>query len=142
MKIIIISPVLDISFPDQIHGTDQLHSFEIGTVKFRHHRLNLRSVKHSHKNGLDHIIVVMPKCYLVASQFFRLAVKISSSHAGTEITRRFFNIVDSIKDLCLKNRDRDSQELCIMLDYGTVRFIITRIHHKEYQFKRKLVVTF
>ena len=33
MKVIIISPVFDICLPNQIHGTDQLHSFKVCTVE-------------------------------------------------------------------------------------------------------------
>mgnify|MGYP007007659816 CR=1 FL=1 len=77
MKVIIISPVFDICLPNQIHGTDQLHSFKVCTVELRHHSLYLRSVKHSHQDRLDHIIIVMSKSNLVAAKLLCLAVKIT-----------------------------------------------------------------
>ena len=142
MQVIVISPVLDICLPDQIHRADQLHPFEVCAVEFRHHGLYLCSIKHSHQDGLNHIIIVMSKGDLVASKFFCLAVKISSPHTGAEITRRFFHIVNCIKNLSLKYCDRDSEKLGVVFDHRTVGLIISRIHHKKYQFKRKLVMTF
>ena len=84
----------------------------------------------------------MAKSDLVASKFLCLTVKISSSHTGAEITRRFFHIVNCIKDLSLKHCDRNSEKFGVVFDHRTVGLIISRVHHKKYQFKRKLVMTF
>lgn len=43
MKMIEVSPGLDIFLADQIHRPDQFHSFKVLAVQFRHHRLDLRS---------------------------------------------------------------------------------------------------
>ena len=142
MQVIVVSPVLDICLTDQIHGADQLHPLEVCAVEFRHHSLYLCSIKHSHQDSLDHIIIVMAKSDLVASKFLCLTVKISSSHTGAEITRRFFHIVNCIKDLSLKHCDRNSEKFGVVFDHRTVGLIISRVHHKKYQFKRKLVMTF
>ena len=141
MKVIIISPVFDICLPDQIHRTDQLHSLKICTMELRHHSLYLRSVKHSHQDRLDHIIIVMSKSDLVATKLLCLAVKIASSHTGTEIAWGFFYIINRIEDLSLKHCDRNPEKPGIVLDHRTVCLIISRIHHKKHQFKGKLVMT-
>ena len=75
MQIIIIPPANDILFPDQIHGTDQFHTVKIGAVELGHHGLNLRAIEHSHQDGLNHIIIMVPQGDLVAPQIFRLAVQ-------------------------------------------------------------------
>ena len=70
MQVIVIPPCLDVLFTHQIQRTDQLHPLKIRPVKLRHHSLNLRAVKHSHKNGLNYIIIMMAAGNLVAAHFF------------------------------------------------------------------------
>lgn len=85
MKVIVIRPVNDICLTDQIQRADQLHSLKVGTVKLRHHGLDLRTVEHSHQDRLDDIIIVVTKRDLVTAQFFGFAVEIASSHSRAEI---------------------------------------------------------
>ena len=87
MKVIVIRPVNDICLTDQIQRADQLHSLKVGTVKLRHHGLDLRTVEHSHQDRLDDIIIVVTKRDLVTAQFFGFAVEIASSHSRAEIAR-------------------------------------------------------
>lgn len=75
MKVIVIRPVNDICLTDQIQRADQLHSLKVGTVKLRHHGLDLRTVEHSHQDRLDDIIIVVTKRDLVTAQFFGFAVE-------------------------------------------------------------------
>ena len=128
MQVIIISPVFDICLPDQIHRTDQLHSLKICTMELRHHSLYLRSVKHSHQDRLDHIIIVMSKSDLVAAKLLCLAEKLAPYHTGTEIAWGFFYIINRIEDLSLKHCDRNPEKPGIVLDLRTVCLIFSRIH--------------
>ena len=68
MKSIIVTPRLDIVLTHEIKRTDQFHSIKIGAVKFWHHRLDLCSVKHTHEDCLDHIIIMMSECDFIASK--------------------------------------------------------------------------
>ena len=102
LKIIIFFPVNNISFSYKIHRSYKLHSLKIRTMKLRHHCLNLCTIKHTHKNCFYHIIIMMSKSNLITTKFLCLAVKISSPHSCTQITRRLCNIYYSIKYLCLK----------------------------------------
>ena len=70
MEIIVVTPCLNIILPHQIQWTDQFHSLKVGAVKLGHHSLYLGTVKHAHKNGLNHIIIVVTQCNLVATHFF------------------------------------------------------------------------
>ena len=82
LQVVIVAPVLDVRLPDQIHGTYQLHSLEVGAVQFRHHGLHLSAVDHAHEDGLDDIIEVVSQGDLVAAQFLCLIVKVSTAHPG------------------------------------------------------------
>ena len=66
-KIIIIPPCLNIIFTNEIYRSDELYSFLICTMQLRHHCLNMRSVKHSHQNRLNNIIIMMTKRDLITS---------------------------------------------------------------------------
>ena len=91
MQSVIIPPVLDVVLADQIHRADQFHALEIGAVQLWHHGLHLCAIEHSHKDRLDHIVIVMSQRDLVAAQFLCLAVQIapcaSSRTDNTAISR-------------------------------------------------------
>lgn len=88
----------DILLTDQIHRAYQFHALKIRTVQLWHHSLHLGTVKHSHQNRLNHIVVMMSQSDLVAAQFLSSAVKIASAHPGTKITGRTFFILHNIKN--------------------------------------------
>ena len=142
MQVIVVSPVLDICLTDQIHGADQLHPLEVCAVEFRHHSLYLCSIKHSHKDRLDHIIIMMAKRNLVTSHTFGIRVQMSTPHTRTQITWWFFHMVYRFKNIRFKNLDRDLQSFGIFLDHLTIRRAVTRIHHEKFNLKIKLIVTF
>lgn len=89
VQVIVIHPVDDVFLAHQIQRTNQLHPREIRAVQLRHHRLYLRPVKHSHKDGLDHIVKMMSQRNLVAAELLCLAVEMPSAHARAQIARRF-----------------------------------------------------
>ena len=60
MKVIVVRPVYDIRLTDQIQRANQLHSLKVCTVKLRHHRLYLCTVKHSHQDRFNNIVIMMP----------------------------------------------------------------------------------
>ena len=99
MQIIIISPCFNIILTDHIQRTDQLHSFKICAVQFRHHRLYLCRIEHSHQDCLYHVIIVMSQCNLVAPHLLCMAVQISAAHSRAQITWGLFDIIDGFKDI-------------------------------------------
>ena len=96
---VVVTPFLDVAFSYQIQWADQLHSFKVCTVQFWHHGLHLCPVKHSHKDSLDHIIIMMSQSDLVAAQFLCLVVEMPSAHTRTQITWRFLDLKDRIKNI-------------------------------------------
>lgn len=87
VQAVIVSPVFDILFPDQIKRADQFHALKMNAVKLRHHGLHLTAVEHSHQDRLNHIVKMMSQCNLVASKLFCFAVKMTAPHSCTEIAR-------------------------------------------------------
>ena len=98
MQIIVIHPVNDVLLAHQIQRTDQFHSRKIRAVQLRHHRLYLRPVKHSHKDGLDHIVKMMPQRNLVAAELLCLA---SSSPATMSKISEANTVIGTFKILAL-----------------------------------------
>lgn len=74
VKMILISPCLDVVFTDKIERADQLHSVKIRALQSGEHGLPLSGVQHSHKGGLNDIVVVMPERNFVAAEFLRLLI--------------------------------------------------------------------
>ena len=107
MEIIVVTPCLNIILPHQIQWTDQLHSLKVGAVKLGHHSLYLGTVKHSHKNGLNHIIIVVTQCNLVAAHFFCKSIEMPAAHSCAKITRGFLHIKYRLKNIRLKNTNRN-----------------------------------
>ena len=107
MEIIVVTPCLNIILPHQIQWTDQFHSLKVGAVKLGHHSLYLGTVKHAHKNGLNHIIIVVTKCNLVATHFFCKSIEMPAAHSCAKITRRFLHIKYRLKNIRLKNTNRN-----------------------------------
>ena len=136
-----ISPCLDRRFLDQIHGTDQFHSLKILTVQLRHHSLHLTTVQHTHEDCLDHIIKMMSQRNLITSQLLGMRIQITTSHSRTKITGIILNFCHCIKNITFKNRKRNSQKLCIILNNLPVIRIIARIHYQKHQFKMNLPMT-
>ena len=141
MQIIVSCPMNDVILPHQIQWTDQLHSREIRTVQLRHHRLDLRSVEHSHHDRLDHIIKMMAKGDLIASKFSRLTIQMPPAHTRTQVTRRIRNIRNRIKNFRLEYRNRHIQYLRIIEDCLVIDIIVSRIHHKKNNLKIFLSMT-
>ena len=128
MQIIVISPVLDVILPDQVHRADQLHALEIRTVKLRHHGLYLSTVQHSHQDRLDDVIVMMSQSDL-APQLLCVTVEIASAHSRTQIAGRILDIIHCVKYLGFKNRDGNIHQLRIVLNDLTVCLTVAGIHH-------------
>ena len=76
-------------------------------MELRHHGLDLGTVEHAHEDGLDHIIIMMAQGDFVAAQLLREGVEMTAAHAGTEVARRFLDGIDRIKNVGLKNLNRD-----------------------------------
>ena len=128
---VVVTPSDNVFFPDQIHGTDQLHALKIGAAELGHHALVLTGVEHAHENSLDHIIVMVSQGDLVAAAFFSKAVEVTAAHAGAEIAGGFFDGVDSIKDAGITEFDRDAEEPGVFFDELTVFRQISGIHAQE-----------
>ena len=107
VQVIVIAPRLNVVLAHQIQRADELHALKVGAVKLRHHGLDLGTVKHAHKNGLDDIVIVVSQRDLVAAQLLRERVKMSTSHAGAEITRGFLDGIDRIENVGLKDLNRN-----------------------------------
>ena len=131
MKLVVISPRTDITLADKVHRPYKFHAFKVSAVKLSHHRLDLSALEHSHKNGLDNVIVVVTECDLITSKLFCLAIQKASAHSRTDVARALFYIVDGVKNIALKNRDRYSQRLGITLNKLPVLLVVTGIHDKE-----------
>lgn len=74
VKMILISPCLDVVLADKIKRADQLHFVKICALQSGEHGLPLPGVQHSHKGGLNDIIVVMPERNFVAAELLRLLI--------------------------------------------------------------------
>ena len=96
---VVVTPFLDVILTHQIKRTYQLHTLKIRAVQFWHHGLHLCPVKHSHKDSLDHIIIMMSQSDLVAAQFLCLVVEMPSAHTRAQITWRFLDLKDRIKNI-------------------------------------------
>ena len=103
VQVVGITPCLDVILAHQIQRADELHALEVGAVKLRHHGLDLGTVEHTHKNGLDDIVIVVSQRDLVAAQLLRERVEMTASHAGAEITRGFLDGIDRIENVGLKD---------------------------------------
>ena len=77
----------------------------------------------------------MAERYLVAAEFFRLAVQMSSSHAGAEVAGRVLLVICDIKNIRLKYRKRNLKQSCVALNFLTVDRVVTRIHAEEDEIK-------
>ena len=140
VQAVIVSPVFDILFPDQIKRADQFHALKVLAVKFWHHRLDLCSVKHTHEDCLDHIIIMMSECDLIASKLLCKMIQMSSSHSCTQITWRLLNRKHRFKYIRFKYRNRDIQTFCIFFYNLPVRLTVTGIHNQKLNFKFKFVM--
>ena len=140
MKMIEVSPGLDIFLADQIHRPDQFHSFKVLAVQFRHHRLDLTGPEYRHQYGFDHIIIMMSERNLIAAKFLRLPVQVSPPHPCAQIAGRFLYLIDRVENPGLKDGDRNSQHGCVILDHKTIQLVVARVHHQVHKFKRKLIL--
>ena len=140
VQIIVIPPVDDVGLADQVHRADDLHSIKMDAVQLWHHRLDLCAVEHAHEVCLDHIVVVMAECDLIAAQIHCPAVQVAAAHAGAEIARGFVDVVDGIEDLCLENGGRDAEHAGVFLDDLPVGCIIARIHDEIDDLEREFIV--
>ena len=140
MQIVRVAPRLDIVLADQIERPDQLHALKIRAVEFRHHGLDLRAPEHPHQNGLDHVVVMMAQRDLVAAELLRVAVEIAPPHPRAEIARRFFHVVDRVKNVGFKDLDRDMEPPRVFLDDLAVGRTVARVHHDKAQLKREFIV--
>ena len=109
-------------------------------MELRHHGLHLRPVQHPHQYRLDHIVKVMSERDLVAAKFLCLAVQISAPHPGAQIAGRIFYMIDRLKNIGSKDRQRNVQTLCIVLDQLPVFRLVARIHDQKSDVKRKFVM--
>ena len=107
VQVVIVSPRLDVVLAHQIQRADEFHALEVGAVKLWHHGLDLRAVEHAHENGLDDIVVVVAEGDLVAAQLLREGVEMAAAHAGAQIARGFFDGVNGIENIGLKDLNRD-----------------------------------
>ena len=137
---VIVPPGLDILLPDQGHGPDQLHALKVLAVHPGHHGLKLPAPEHSHQNGFDHVVVMVPQGNLVAAQIPGLLVQVSPAHAGAEIAGGFGHLVHNVEDIRMKNRDRDAQGLRVGFDKQPVQLIVSRIHDQENQLEGEFPV--
>ena len=94
-----------------------------------------------HKDRLDHIIKMMSQRNLITSQLLGMRIQITTSHSRTQVTWIILNFCHCIKNITFKNRKRNSQKLCIILNNLPVIRIIARIHYQKHQFKMNLPMT-
>ena len=132
-QMVIFLPGKNILLFHQIQRTNQLHTFKIRAVKLRHHRIHLRSIQHTHQYRFNHIVKMMAQSNFIAAQLPGIGIEIAPAHPRAQITGRTACIHYCLKNIRLKNRNRYSQELCILLNQLTVRRMISRIHHKKLQ---------
>ena len=142
MEVVIISPAFDVILPDQIEGADQLHSLKVGAVELGHHGLELAGIQHAHQDCFNDIVIMMAQGDLIAAQLFGLAVKVAPAHPGAQVAGRFFDVIDSVKDLRIKKGDRDIQELRVILDDPAILLVVAGIHAQEDQLKGEFVMPF
>lgn len=74
VKMILIAPCLDVVFTDKIERADQLHSVKICALQSGEHGLPLPGVQHSHKGGLNDIVIVVSERNFVAAELLRLLI--------------------------------------------------------------------
>ena len=108
MKIVGISPGLDVSFFHKIEGADQLHALKVLAVQLGHHGFNLGTVEHAHEDGLDDIVKMVAQGNLVAAEFFGVGLEIAAAHSRAEIAGILVDAGYDIEDLGLKNGQRNS----------------------------------
>ena len=84
----------------------------------------------------------MSECNFITAKFLSLFVEVSSSHSCTEITRILFHIIYRLKNLCFKNRNRNIQLSCVVLNNISVFNTVSRVHYKIYKLKRKFIMPF
>lgn len=60
VQLVVPPPGDDVLFMDTIHGTNQLHSREIGAVKLGEHGLELGAIEHSHYSSFNDVIEMVP----------------------------------------------------------------------------------
>lgn len=140
MQTIVISPRLDIVLTHQIQRADQLHALKVDAVKLWHHRLYLRTVEHSHQDRLDDIVIVMAERNFVAAKLLCKMVQMAAAHSRTEIARRIFHMVNGVKNIGLKNSNRNMKTLCVVLDDFAVLRAVSRVHDNKFHFKIKFVI--
>ena len=104
-------------------------------MKLWHHGLDLGTIEHSHKDGLDDIIKMMAESNLVTAQFFCMGIKVATAHSRTEIAGVSVDPGYHIKDICFENGERDPENPGIVLDDLPVVGVITGVHHQENQLK-------
>ena len=73
-QIVISLPIENILLVDAIHRTDELHSLEVFAVKLRHHRLQLRAVKHRHNSCFYHITHMMAERDFITAKLLCLCI--------------------------------------------------------------------
>ena len=140
MKAVVVTPVDDVFFTDEIHGADQLHSLKVCAPQFGHHALVLAGVEHTHEDRLDHVVIVVAEGDFVTASFFGEAVEITAAHAGAEIAGGLFDGVDGVKNAGLAEFDGNSQKLRVLFDQFPVLGQVSRIHAEKNQGEGKFVV--
>ena len=70
----------------------------------------------------------MSQSNLIAPVILREAVQIPPSHARAQIAGRLLDIVHRVKNLRLKELDRNPQKSCVILDNASVFRAVSRIH--------------
>lgn len=140
LQVVIPTPVLDVGFPNQVHGANQLHALEIGTVQLRHHGFHLSAVDHAHENRFNDIVKMVSQSDLITAQFLCLVIQMSTPHTGTEIAGVILHVIHGTKILV----SNTVMGICssLALDSMICRFsgTIAGIHDQKDQFKGKFPV--
>ena len=140
LQVVIPAPVLDVGFPNQVHGANQLHALEIGTVQLRHHGFHLSAVDHAHENRFNDIVKMVSQSDLITAQFLCLVIQMSTPHTGTEIAGVILHVIHRIKNIGFEHGNGNLQQLGVGFDDLPVLGTIAGIHDQKDQFKGKFSV--
>ena len=83
----------------------------------------------------------MPECDFVAAAFLCFMVKMSSAHFRAQVAGISVDLFGDIKNICVKNLNRQLKQLRVLLYLQQVFFVVTRVHHEKNLFKRHLAVS-
>ena len=133
MQPVVVLPVQYIPLLHKVQGADQLHARKIGAVQLGHHGVDLAAVKHAHKNGLDHVVVVMAKGDLVAAQGPGAVIEVSAAHTGAQVAGGLVHVHHRIKYVGLEYLHRNVHQGRIFLDEPSVGRVVARVHDDEFQ---------